>query len=102
MACGGGTQQRMRNVEIPIRGNGKCPTPKSAARHEDQVCNTHQCVGDEICTAQQDLVIAVDGSGSMKADGFKLVRNFTGELLKRYTTEYFAEPTLQIGLILFG
>jgi uncharacterized protein YegL len=59
-------------------------------------------VGDEICVAQQDLVIAVDGSGSMKAGGFKLVKNFTGELLKRYKVEWHAETAMQIGLVLFG
>jgi hypothetical protein len=102
MACGGGNQARVRRVEIPIRGEGKCPTPKSATRLQNQECNAHECTGDEICIAKQDLIIAVDGSGSMKADGFKLVRNFTGELLKRYTTEYYAETTMQIGLVLFG
>jgi hypothetical protein len=102
MACGGGDQSRVRNVEIPIRGDGKCPKAKSSSRRQNQDCNTNECVGDEICIARQDLVISVDGSGSIKADGFKLVTNFTGELLKRYTTEYYGETTMQLALILFG
>jgi uncharacterized protein YegL len=102
MACGGGNQDRARKVDVPIRGEGKCPKPKSATRYEQQACNTNACVGDEICIAKQDLVIAVDGSGSMKADGFKLVKNFTGELLKRYRVSYYAETQMQVGLILFG
>jgi uncharacterized protein YegL len=89
-------------VEIPIRGEGKCPKPASRARLQGQTCNTHACVGDEICVAKHDLVIAVDGSGSIKADGFKLVKNFTGELLKRYKVEYHAETTMQIALLVFG
>merc|ERR1719401_3391229 len=31
-----------------------------------QECNTQDCVGDEICIARQDLVIALDGSGSVR------------------------------------
>jgi hypothetical protein len=38
----------------------------------------------------------------MKADGFKLVKNFTGELLKRYKVEWHAEGAMQIALVLFG
>merc|ERR1740139_196619 len=102
MACNGGNQNRVRLVEIPIRGDGKCPRDKSRVRLQEQTCNTHSCVGDEICIAKQDLVIAVDGSGSIHAEGFKLVRNFTGELLKRYKSEYHAETTMQIGLVVFG
>jgi hypothetical protein len=102
MACNGGNQDRVRNVEIPIRGDGKCPRSKSRVRLEEQTCNTHSCVGDEICIAKQDLVIAVDGSGSIHAEGFKLVRNFTGEMLKRYKVEYHAETTMQIALVIFG
>jgi hypothetical protein len=59
-------------------------------------------VGDERCVAKQDLVIAVDGSGSVHADGFKLVKNFTGELLRRYKVEWHAEVAMQIGLVVFG
>merc|ERR1719276_27942 len=102
MACNGGNQNRFRHVEIPIRGEGKCPKDKSRARLQGQQCNTHSCVGDEICVAKQDLIIAVDGSGSIKADGFKLVRNFTGELLKRYEVTYYGQMAMQIGLVIFG
>jgi hypothetical protein len=47
-------------------------------------------------------VISVDGSGSVTAEGFKLISNYTGELLKRYKSEYYAQVTMQVGLILFG
>jgi len=36
MACGGGIQERVRNVDIPIRANGKCPGPKHPDRFEMQ------------------------------------------------------------------
>jgi hypothetical protein len=102
MACGGGDQQRVRKVIVPIRGDGKCPTANSEHRSQEQECNAHACVGDELCVAKQDLVIAVDGSGSVHADGFKLVRNFTGELLKRYRSLYWGDSAMQVGIVLFG
>merc|ERR1719463_268247 len=63
VACGGGFQERWRRVRIPIRGNGKCPKSKSRIRYGIKDCNVHECVGDEICIAKQDLVLAIDGSG---------------------------------------
>ena len=39
--------------------------------------NNHNCNGDENCIARQSLVLAVDGSGLIKADGLELVTNCT-------------------------
>jgi hypothetical protein len=102
MACDNGNQYRKRTVDIPIRGNGKCPKPKSSHRLEDQSCNTHACVGDEICIARQDLVISVDGSGSVNQESWNLVVNFTGQLVKRYKAVYNYDDKMQIGVTLFG
>jgi len=52
-------------VLIPTRGFGKCPKPTSEYRYEKQECNSHKCVGDETCVARQDLIMAIDGSGSL-------------------------------------
>jgi len=102
MACDTGNQYRVRKVDIPIRGDGKCPKPKSYHRYELQDCNAHPCIGDEICTAAQDLILNVDGSGSVSEDSFKLVVNFTGELLKRYKSKYFGVAAVSIGVTQFG
>jgi len=67
-----------------------------------QDCNTHQCVGDEICIANQDVIFNVDGSGSVNQESWNLVKNFTGELLKRYKAEYFGAEAVRIGVGLFG
>jgi len=62
----------------------------------------HSCNGDEICIAKQDLVIAIDGSGSVREAGFKILKSFTETFLKRYQMEYFGEATMRIGIVLFG
>jgi hypothetical protein len=102
MACGGGIQERMRKVDIPIRANGKCPSPKHPDRLQMKECNTQDCVGDEICIARQDLVLAIDGSGSMKQEGFDIVKSFALNLTSRYQNVYYGQEDMRIGLVLFG
>jgi len=102
VACGGGFQERFRHVLIPTRGEGKCPKETSRYRYGKQQCNTQDCNGDEICIAVQDLVIAVDGSGSLQESGFKILKGYVGKLLERYETEYFGEPAVKLGVVLFG
>jgi len=89
-------------VDIPIRANGKCPGPKHPDRFEMQECNTQDCVGDEICIARQDLVIALDGSGSLKQEGFDLVKKFALNLTSKYQNVYYGQEDMRIGLVLFG
>ncbi|CAK0826481.1 unnamed protein product [Prorocentrum cordatum] len=102
MACGGGIQERVRKVDIPIRANGKCPGSKHPDRFQMQQCNTQDCVGDEICIARQDLVIALDGSGSVKQEGFDIIKNFALNLTSKYQSTYYGVEDMRIGLVLFG
>jgi len=108
VACGGGFQQRWRHVLVPTRGDGKCAQALNAARHESRACNEQDCVGDEICIAQQDLVIAVDASSSITFSqdvsdaAFVALKQFTKRLLAKYQKSYFGEDTMQVGLITFG
>jgi hypothetical protein len=67
-----------------------------------QQCNTQDCVGDEICIARQDLVIALDGSGSLKQEGFDMVVKFALNLTSKYQSVYYGVEDMKIGLVLFG
>jgi hypothetical protein len=102
MACGGGVTERMKSVLIPIRGEGKCPKKRSSDRYEEEECNTHPCVGDEICIARQDLVLTIDGSGSLRESGFEVVRNFAANLTMRYQSFYYGIEDMKIGVVYFG
>jgi hypothetical protein len=102
VACGGGFQERFRHVLIPTRGEGKCPKESSRYRYEKQMCNEQDCNGDEICIAVQDLIIAIDGSGSLQEGGFKILIGYVAKLLERYETEYFGSEAMKLGIILFG
>merc|ERR1719324_2050921 len=102
MACGGGEQERIRKVLIPIRGEGVCPKVRHPDRFGEQECNTHDCVGDEVCVAQQDLVLTIDGSGSLRQSGFEIVQNFAANLTTRYQSMYYGVEDMKIGVVYFG
>jgi len=102
VACGGGFQESFRHVLIPTRGEGKCPLDHSSYRYKNRECNVHSCNGDEICIAKQDLVIGLDGSGSVRESGFKIIKAYAETLLKRYQMQYFGESAMRIGIMLFG
>lgn len=102
MACDGGFQEKFKHILIPTRGFGKCPKADSAMRYAYQECNVHKCVGDELCIAKQDLILAVDGSGSLTEDGFGILRDFTVALIQKYQTEYYGASAMQVGVLQFG
>merc|ERR1719163_2601729 len=102
VACGSGMQSREKHVLIPTRGFGKCPKETGPQRFREQECNTQSCVGDEICIANQDLIIAIDGSGSLREDGFNSLKNYALDLLTKYHSQYFGAGAMKIGLIEFG
>merc|ERR1719237_1175641 len=102
MACGGGQQERVRTVLVPIRALGKCPSEEHPDRYKEQSCNSQECAGDEICIAKQDLVIAIDGSGSLKESGFEILRNFAANVTGRYMDTYYGREGMRVGVILFG
>jgi hypothetical protein len=102
MACGGGITERVKRVVLPIRGQGKCPKPNGRIRFQKKKCNNQACVGDEICIAKQDLVIALDASGSLREKGYEVVKNFAVNLTKKYKAKYFGAPAIKMGVTLFG
>jgi len=102
MACSGGIQERVRKVLVPIRGLGKCPTKKNHERWEEQECNAQDCVGDEIGIATQDLILLLDGSGSLRESGFTTLQTFAANITAMYKTEWLGNSAMRIGAILFG
>lgn len=102
MACDSGFQERYKHVLVPTRGYGKCPKPTSEYRYEKQECNSHKCVGDETCVARQDLIMAIDGSGSLTEDGFGIIKNFALAILAKYHAEYYGAEAMKVGVLQFG
>merc|ERR1719498_1596090 len=70
-------------------------------RYSKAMCNQQSCVGDEICVANQDLAIAIDGSGSVREAGFDILKKFVEKLLERYQTMYWGAEAVKLGIVLF-
>merc|ERR1712032_997948 len=102
MACSGGFTVRFKKVVVPIRGQGKCPKKRSPERFEKKGCNKQACAGDEICIAKQDLILALDASGSLRQKGWDVVKQFAANLTRRYEPKYFGAASVKVGVTLFG
>jgi len=87
VSCGGGWMIRKKHVTREARANGRCPKPRSFNRYGKMKCNKHNCYGDEECLAKQDVLIAIDGSGSLKAKGFRILKMFAAALADKYRGE---------------
>jgi len=95
-------QVKFRHIKRKLRGNGKCPKAKGRHRFREQHCNTHACVGDELCIAQMDFVVMLDGSGSMREKGYEILKEFTARLVERFKGEAYEAEASQIGVVQFG
>jgi hypothetical protein len=73
--CDGGTMKRQKFVKHPALGTGKCADQWSMDRLEYKKCNEERCplaVGSKVlpCKSQMDVVLLIDGSGSLGQTGW--------------------------------
>jgi hypothetical protein len=94
--------QKFKPIKVPTRGNGKCPGAKSKQRYSRKKCNKHMCVGDEQCVAKMDLLVAVDGSGSLREPGYKIVKKFAAMVVRKFEGSAFGHEAVKMGAIQFG
>jgi len=86
-----GHQFRTKSIAEPVKGSGTCPKPHSMPdRFETQECNDFNCPTNIQCTADLDVVVVQDGSGSLwhwpgpRKDydlNFRRCKEFTKELI---------------------
>merc|ERR1719148_58754 len=74
--CDGGTQKRQKFVKKVAEGAGKCPGDWSIERLQYKKCNMKRCklaMGAKTLTCNQtiDVVLLIDGSGSLGKKGWK-------------------------------
>lgn len=100
--CGGGEQEKHRAIKIKARAGGECPKSKSAKRFHTRKCNVQPCIGDEKCIAKVDMIIAVDGSGSISEKGFTVLKDFIAALTDRFSGRSYGVNAMQVGVVLFG
>lgn len=67
-----------------------------------QICNAQPCIGDEQCISQLDVILAIDGSGSMTGKGFTLMKGFAASLAAKFRTTAYGNNASRIAVIQFG
>lgn len=88
-ACGSGHRSRERFVVTEAVGRGTCPSPDDVARRQTIGCNEtapacpNTTIGAFKCASHLDLLLVLDGSGSVTTEGFTKVKNFATKLLER-------------------
>jgi len=74
--CNGGTMKRSKHITDAVQGQGKCPDRWNIKRLEYKSCNNFGCwVADPLkpmpCNNSIDVVLLLDGSGSLGKKGWK-------------------------------
>jgi len=68
--CDGGTQKRQKFISQAAEGAGKCPGRWSRDRLEYKECNRQRCKSGAKCSYKLDVVLLLDGSGSLGQKGW--------------------------------
>jgi len=108
-----GSQKRNRGIAVAAKGNGKCPKPLTRERYQHQMCNNFICPKDIKCVADLDVVMVLDGSGSLwyrwgpRDRNFKLMQSFTKDLIEnsemaKINAKGQPKGGLRYGVILFS
>lgn len=89
-ACGGGFNMRVRRQLVAPTGMGSCAHEESEQRLQYKQCNLDNCKPKAApylkCKSKVDVVILLDGSGSLGEAGWKTMKNATSLLVKAFDT----------------
>merc|ERR1719389_983192 len=100
-ACDWGYQLRQRGVAEEAGPTGYCPESWDWDRLQAQWCAEFYCPPDLTCSEKMDLVVLVDGSGSVEWEpgGFRAEQQFTKHL---FDLLEFGEDKAKAGVVLFS
>merc|ERR1719421_277663 len=99
--CDSGITFHSKGVMVPAGPQGSCPEWWEPGRMQEAYCNTMDCPQDLVCTAQMDMLVLIDGSGSVNwyGPGFEQERSFTKKLFELMS---FGAEGAKAGVILFS
>jgi len=105
-ACGGGVQSRSKTVESPAYGMGRCWEASDDERLDHKDCDPLSCdqaITDPTrellqCHSKVDVVIVVDGSGSLGWYGWRMSKYATEKLVDQFSASSDAE----IAVLVYG
>jgi hypothetical protein len=95
--CDGGTRKRQKYVTLPAVGSGTCPDMWDPARLQYKPCNMFACyvppsssalgtIETKTCTAPIDVVLLIDGSGSLGSAGWAAEIKMAETFVKAFST----------------
>merc|ERR1719426_401995 len=99
--CDWGITFQTKGVAKEGGPEGYCPEWYDEARMQAAYCNTMECPQDLVCTAQLDMLLLLDGSGSVNwyGPGFEQERQFA---LNMFNLMSFGDMGTKAGVILFS
>jgi len=105
--CDGGTRKRQKFVKNVAEGAGKCAGAWSLKRLEYKQCNMKRCkldVGAETmaCNRSLDIVLLIDGSGSLGKKGWKAEIKAAQTFIDAFTNPEAAVSNAQMSVILYS
>merc|ERR1712087_959723 len=86
--CDQGHEERTKSIGVPAVGQGTCPSILSKDRYGTRTCSNYKCKdllgGDRTtlsCKAMIDLVLVLDGSGSLGEEGWRETKSLARKLV---------------------
>jgi len=88
-----------KTVVEPKRGDGLCPPPNMQTE-QYRKCNVKACVKKDLkCNSKLDVVVLLDGSGSVGTTGFDLTKAFAEKLVGAFN---MGQELAQIAVVLYS
>lgn len=98
-ACNGGFQVQKKTVVQPKRGDGQCPPPNMQTE-QYRKCNVKACTKKDLkCNSKLDVVLLIDGSGSVGTTGFDLTKAFAEKLVAAFN---MGQELAQMAAVLYS
>jgi len=98
-ACNGGFQIQKKTVTTPKRGEGQCPPPMQKME-QFRRCNVAACKKKDLkCNSKLDIVVLVDGSGSVGTNGFDLTKKFVEKFVGAFN---MGQELAQLAVVLYS
>lgn len=98
--CNSGLASRSREVIKEAGPNGECPAAEDEERMEQMTCNEQACPPDLACEEKLDVIVLIDGSGSVTpGSSWSNEVQFTKSLFSQLE---FGEDLVQAGVVLFS
>jgi hypothetical protein len=99
--CDGGTKKRQKFVTLEAEGAGKCAGEWSLKRLQYKNCNMKRCPPQSCPNATMDVILLIDGSGSLGSKGWAaeiaaskaFVKAFTGNTHVQMAVTVYSGPS---------